>query len=250
MSSVTNTTCMFDQTHVRELVIPASLSVISPNFLYQNGYLTTVTFLHSASDPITMPETTGEASGDYMGDGGAFHLGELAGTKLTKLTIITDNETVKAYPYAEDLRDVTFKSLSSVLNTFSLDDQLIVDVPAASETETLAPSEELLLFNEAVTNAQKIITVDASNLDDSKAVLCALDAAFYGLSDKECTEDIISVFKKAHKSLSQLISDAEASLEETTGNMDTAIDDQSYQQSIPEVIEDVFSAPEDIIPSE
>ena len=98
MTDSTSTPYMFANCdNLTSLTIPASLSIIQKRFAAFCPSLTTITFLHRASDALTFTEAAGS-------DAGAFYVADTLAT-----TVVTSLQAVKDYAWATDNRTVTFE---------------------------------------------------------------------------------------------------------------------------------------------
>ncbi len=119
MSKIKNNAHMFAGcTSLKALTVPASAAYISPEFAYNCTSMTEITFLHSASATVHLPEAGKKTATKYPSanvdengvhsDGGAFYVPSYLETKIT-----TSNQTIKNYDWATDNRAKALPILAS-----------------------------------------------------------------------------------------------------------------------------------------
>lgn len=124
-------------TSLESLVLPASLKTIENEFVYDTPNLKEITFLHSASDPISFPTRTGAATGPWNDDGGAFYAGATYSTANPLRTeIITSNNTIRNYNWTGDFRGYTITAASSTGGSLTATPTVSINGKSISITAT------------------------------------------------------------------------------------------------------------------
>jgi len=147
MSQIKNNARMFAEcASLKSLTVPASAAYISPEFAYNCTGMTEITFLHPAGATVYLPDAGKktadmypEANVDENGvysDGGAFYV-----PSYLETTIITSNETIKAYDWVTDQRAKALPVLAAASTWYS---QGSTTIPKASISSiTLADSYDI-----------------------------------------------------------------------------------------------------------